>query len=329
MLLSNSVDRRTVERCDGGRDIVSELFSCPLSEQYQNLLVMPGEGVSLSAKVHLLEGGGGISGNILTPRKLSERIYDLSGCEMPVLDLSAREILVKGILRSGEFPRLKARGPPRLIMARYISKEIGELIQGNVDPSKLKGGRRDDLRSVLSRYLQELKTRELIDPEQVPFLAADWVDQGGNVPWKRMALYILGEQPPSHMRIIESLMRRMDKVISVEHASTVGAPSEISIPPRGKRGRQVLKAQTSFKILRAPTPWEEVGWMARYIKDRILKGDLEPCDISVVFPSRRQYDPLIRVLFERVRITSSDGKGPSPGFGSLCQGHFRHSQMPH
>ncbi len=308
MLLSNSVDRRTVERCDGGREIVFELFSRPLSEQYQNLLVMPGEGVSLSAKVHLLEVGGGISGNILTPRKLAERIYDLSGSELPVLDLSAREILVKRILGSEDFPRLKARGPPRLKMARYISKEIGELIQGNVDPSELKGGRKDDLRSVLSKYLEELKARELVDPEQVPFLAAEWIDNGGNIPWKRMALYILGEQPVSHRRIIEALMKRMDKVISVDHASTTGAPSQISIPPRGKRGRQVLKAQTGVKTLRAPTPWEEVGSIARYIKDRILKGDLEPWEISVVFPSRRQYDHLIRVLFERYGLPLQMGK---------------------
>jgi len=107
----NRTIHRTITGSDGGRRLVSELFSGDLVSQFGSLLVMPTERGCFHAKVHLLEQGGGISGSILTPRRLAVNLYDHLEFQDPVIDLSGREIIIRDLLSRGGYSRLSGKGP--------------------------------------------------------------------------------------------------------------------------------------------------------------------------------------------------------------------------
>ncbi len=262
----------------------------------------------MSAKEHLLASGGGISGNIMTPRRLAERSYDLLGMETPVIDLSSRELIIRKIMKKEELPSLKRSGSVRDRMTRYISVEIGSLIQGGVDPTVLSGGRKGDLGRVLSCYLEELEKRDLLDPEQVPFAVAREIEDGRRLPWSNMGIYMLGDQPVSYKTLIDSFSKRMESLTVFEHGSRTGTTVPYDIPSRERRGRLALEFDGKVQALKSATPWEEIESIARHIKKRLQDPELNPWDVSVVFPSRRKYDPLVKVLFGRYGLPIEMGK---------------------
>jgi ATP-dependent helicase/DNAse subunit B len=269
---------------------------------------MPGESLCQGAKELLLETGGGISGNILTPRKLSESLYDHLGIELPVIGLSGREILIKELMSKEFLPNLISKGDPSGRMVRYISREIGSLIQGEIDPGVLEGGRKGDLRKVYQGYLRILEERNLADPEQVPILVCKELEENGTAPWRKMAVYMLGDVPVCQENMIESLSKKMEQIIVIEHDCRTGNGKDLPIPPRDRKGRLVLRYDRKFALIRESTPFEEVDSIARFIKSRLVSTDLDPWQISVVLPARRKYDSLIRVLFDRYGLPLEMGR---------------------
>ncbi len=311
-----SVDRgrtfRSLEdRADGASSLVNILFKGSIAEQWRSLLVMPTERSCRSAKENLAIGGGGVSGSILTPRKLAQRSYDLLGLDQPVIDLSGRELIVGSLMEKLDIPHLKVKGPVRVGMTRYISREIGDLIMGGVDHGVLLegDGRQVDLSSIYSGYLERMDELDVIDPEQVPWKIVEAVDGGGELPWKRMGIYMIGPLPGSYTMMIRSIRDRMEEVHLVDNSCLSSSPSDpiYSIPERGARKRQMISSDVELPLLRSSSPWYEVESIARIVRSRIVKDGMDPSDITVVFPSRRRYDPLVKVLFKRYGLPLNMG----------------------
>lgn len=301
---------RSIIRSDGGAGLVLELFSGDLKHQSESLLVMPTERGCFHAKRHLLGRGGGISGSIITPRRLGEILYDHLLFQEPVLDLSGREILIRGILKKRSLPRLSSKGSIRAGMAKYLAREIGELITSGTSPGTLipLGDRKGDLGRLLALYLEELDKRDLTDPEQIPWKVLERINER-ELTWKRMGCHMLGPLPNSHKQLISALSPLMEPAIFEEHPTRTGEKSDLSfkIPFRGEQGRQTIEAQVTVKVIRSMNLWDEVDSTARIIKDMAVRENIDPARMTMIVPSRRDYDRTVRLIFGRYGIPLSLG----------------------
>lgn len=285
--------------------MVETFFRGDISKQSGSILLMPGRRSCTEAKFHLVKGLGGVSGSMVTYRTLGERLYDHFGFERPVLDLSGREILIREIMEKMDLPSLKVGKDVRSKMVSHITREVGDLIAGEVEPEKIfdPTGRKRDLALVLGNYLAILEERELTDSEQVPVIVKEALQRGKAIPWNRMGIYLSSPLPRAWSDMVDALKTRMDDVVEVDipFSKTDEAGYFFTIPPRSKKGRQTIGSERKVGLIKAMTPFYEVDSVARHLKERILDGvDISRC--AVVFPSRRRYDTIVKVVFERYGI---------------------------
>ena len=298
------VDIDIVDQSDGGASIVEYLYSGDIKEQMGTLLLMPSERACLGAKMRLLKMGGGVSGNIMTPRRFAERAYDILAIPLPLIDLVSRETLVHEIMVSSDLPHLKGGSDVRRGLSRHMAREIGELITGGVDPRTLMDGdgRRVDLGRVYGAYLQRLDELDVCDHEQVPWKVLEALENGGKLPFSRIGTYMLGHVPNSFRRLLERVMEDASEVVVQEHAARMGAGGarlRFTIPERGAQERQTVHSDVTLPLVRGMTRWDEIEAVARLLKSRLSGGDLDPSEAALILPSRRSYDPFVKILFRR------------------------------
>ncbi|MBN1539717.1 MAG: PD-(D/E)XK nuclease family protein [Candidatus Thermoplasmatota archaeon] len=303
------IEFRWTTYCDGGEELIGELLSGTLSDVGRRVVLLPTRRIVQQAKLGIALKGGGFTGPLITFNDLPRYLYDVLKGPQPVMETSVRDQIVRGIMQDIDLPSLSRKGDVRPGMVRSVSAALGELMSEGVSHRKLKevarSRRSTDLAGIYKRYMMEIRERNIVDPDLLALGSVSLL-RGSDLRLDSLGVYLPGRLPRSQLELLSLLMTRTDHVIMIEHASR--EPPEIPgiarVPPRprpdprvplpGEKALSRLVSDRKIKAICGTDPMNETRSVFRDIKRRCLEEGLPPSSISMVLPSKRSRDDVVR-----------------------------------
>ncbi|MEA3557941.1 MAG: hypothetical protein U9R75_01680, partial [Candidatus Thermoplasmatota archaeon] len=315
------IDTAWVTGGDGGMELVRTLLTGTLDDASNVLIVLPTRRMCQEAKLNVALSGGGLTGGILTIGGIARNILDRCGLELPVMDLTTRDLIVLEIMESRKWKHLAAGNEVRSGMARAVSRTIGELIKDGISLEQLKsrsrGHRSRELADVFSDYLKKLREMSMLDSDMIADEALKML-RGSDLEWSGIGIYMPGNPPRTHRALLDELILRSDRVMIREHASRSlpwlmndedGRPQvEPSVPPESAPLSSRLVSDRTYPAIIGRDPMDCIRKVAGEIKRRSSVEGIDQSRFAIVLPDRKRYDDLLRPAGEEFDLDLDIGK---------------------
>jgi hypothetical protein len=319
----NGVEFSWVTECDGGEHVIDEVLCRTFDEVSKRMILLPTKRMVHEAKLRIARKGGGFTGCIMTPRMLPRYLYDILRGEMPVIDLTTREMMIRIIMKKMDLRSLVRDGDVRAGMVQKISRTIGELISQGVSHSQLhksaRTGRSRELVEIFKRYSGEIRERMMVDPDGLPWAVTNLL-RGSDIRFDTIVLYLPGSMKKLLQDLIKELGSRTNRFMIQEHASRNEPPfipkdiiSERpvfnpSIPLPGERALSTINVKDPVKSIDGADALDEIRNIFRHIKERCILEGSDPSEIRIVFPVRQSFDDLVRIASSEYDVPIDQGE---------------------
>ncbi|MBN1390007.1 MAG: PD-(D/E)XK nuclease family protein [Candidatus Thermoplasmatota archaeon] len=317
------IEFRWTADCDGGKGLIGEILSGTLSDIGRRLVLLPTRRMVQQAKLRIAMEGGGFTGPIMTPGDLPRYIYDILKGSKPVIDVPSREMMIGSIMREMELFSLVRGRDVRPGMVRSVSLTIGELISECVPPGTVKKAAKSkrsmELAGIYDRYMDGLQNLGVIDQDMLAEGAASLLEVT-DLKLDSMGIYLPGRLPRSLLELISLLARRSGMVLIMEHNSRkppiipgmekipTRPAMNVKVPLPGEKNLSRLVMERPVTGICGMDPMEETRSIFRDIKRRCLEERVPPSSISIVLPSKRSRDDIIRAVAEEYRVPVDQGE---------------------